>query len=181
MKIYQRLLANLQIDRRGARTAKAVADGAPPLPPRAGAPPPVRTVADCADPAGRLLTIRAHGGDRRKAARVRHRAAGRCADGECEYGAAGSDRGAGGELFGSQATSLVARRKQAYYRQVSDFTGQLFGATLTEPAAIDVKSEWFLVASRVRLDRAALDAEALVNRELNGQTFRTTTVWVRQN
>ena len=44
-----------------------------------------------------------------------------------------------------------------------------------------MKSEYFLVLSRVRLDRAALDAEALVNRKLDDQTFKTTTVWVRQN
>jgi general secretion pathway protein K len=37
------------------------------------------------------------------------------------------------------------------------------------------------VRSRVRLDRAALDAEALVNRKMDGQAFKTTTVWVRQN
>ena len=79
----------------------------------------------------------------------------------------------------SEANALVARRKQAYYRQLSDFTQQLY-----DKKAIDgtyaVTSEYFLVLSRVRLDRAALDAEALVNRKLDDQV-RTTTVWVRQN
>jgi len=80
----------------------------------------------------------------------------------------------------SQANALVERRKQAYYRQKSDFEQQLFGAK-SDPKLYDVKSEYFLVISRVRLDRAALDAEALVNRKLDDQTFKTSTVWVRQN
>jgi len=82
----------------------------------------------------------------------------------------------------SQANALVERRKQAYYRQKSDFIQQLFGVPNPPPDGLfDVKSEYFLVLSRVRLDRAALDAEALVNRKLDDQTFKTSTVWVRQN
>ncbi|MES2015381.1 MAG: type II secretion system minor pseudopilin GspK [Pseudomonadota bacterium] len=185
VKIYQRLLASLQIDQTlAARTAKAVADGSPPLPVQTGAPAPTaRTRSPIAlTQLDDLLTIPGY-----TVAIV---------DKLREFvivlpsGALTVNvNTAPPEVIAamvenysvSQATSLVARRKQAYYRQISDFTGQLFGATLTEPAAVDVKSEWFLVASRVRLDRAALDAEALVNRELNGQTFKTTTVWVRQN
>ena len=50
----------------------------------------------------------------------------------------------------------------------------------TVPAdAAGVKSDYFLVHSRIRLDRAALDAEALINRPA-GQT-KTTLEWVRQN
>lgn len=81
----------------------------------------------------------------------------------------------------SQANALIERRKQAYYRQKSDFQQQLFGGQPPADPMFDVKSEYFLVLSRVRLDRAALDAEALVNRKLDDQTFKTTTVWVRQN
>jgi general secretion pathway protein K len=44
----------------------------------------------------------------------------------------------------------------------------------------DVKSEWFLVRSRVRLDRAQLDAESLVNRQLTAPNL-TVVKWVRQN
>ncbi|MES2322057.1 MAG: type II secretion system minor pseudopilin GspK [Pseudomonadota bacterium] len=82
----------------------------------------------------------------------------------------------------SQANALVSRREKAYYRQRPDFTAQLFGynGPPLEEKTYDVKSEWFIVVSRVRLDRAALDAEALVNRKLDDQVL-TRTVWVRQN
>ena len=81
----------------------------------------------------------------------------------------------------SEANALVARRKQADYRGVTDFKAQL-GArgenASMEP--VDVKTTYFLVLSRIRLDRAALDAVALVNRKLDDRV-QTTTVWVRQN
>ncbi len=80
----------------------------------------------------------------------------------------------------SQANALVARREQAYYLNKQSFSEQLYGAIVTQDASFEVKSEWFLVQSRVRLDRAALDAEALVNRKLDDRV-QTTTVWVRQN
>ena len=81
----------------------------------------------------------------------------------------------------SQATALVARRKQAFYMNKGNFTDQLFNSgTPPNEAFFDVKSEYFLVISRVRLDRAALDAEALVHRRLSDE-FKTTTIWVRQN
>ncbi len=183
--IFKRLLANLQIDQALAmRTAQAVADGTPPLPPQTGQPtPPVRTKAPIAltqlddllaipgytvaivDKLREFVTVLPA-----NAVTVNVNTA------PPEVIAALVEN-----YSVAQATALVARRKQAYYRQVSDFTGQLFGAQLTVPAAVDVKSEWFLVSSRVRLDRAALDAEALVYRELSTQQFKTTTVWVRQN
>lgn len=81
----------------------------------------------------------------------------------------------------SQATALIGRRKQAFYRSKSDFTGQLFNnGEMPNEAVYDVKSEYFLVLSRVRLDRAALDAEALVHRKLS-DNYKTTTLRVRQN
>lgn len=79
----------------------------------------------------------------------------------------------------SEANALVTRRKQAYYRQLSDFTGQLYDKVPVKNT-FDVKSEYFLVKSRIRLDRAALDAEALVQRRLDDRVT-TTTLWVRQN
>ena len=66
----------------------------------------------------------------------------------------------------SEASGLVARRKQAYFRQDSDFTGQLFGK-VPIAGTYSVKSEYFFVLSRVRLDRATLEAEALVERKAN--------------
>jgi general secretion pathway protein K len=86
----------------------------------------------------------------------------------------------------SQATALVARRKTAAFHHIDLFKEQLHGGTLDvdEPApptpTADIKSTYFLVQSRIRLDRAALDAEALVQRQLNAQ-ISTHVLWIRQN
>ena len=80
----------------------------------------------------------------------------------------------------SDALGLVARRKQASYRDVSQFTEQLRGNQLIDTESVDVKSEYFLVQSKIRLDRANLDAEALVERRL-GQGLAPTVLSIRQN
>ena len=80
----------------------------------------------------------------------------------------------------SEGNALVTRRAQAYFRQDSDYEAQVFSTNKPLKDTYSVKSEWFLVLSRIRLDRAALDAQALVNRKLQ-QGTQTTTVWVRQN
>ena len=185
--IYRRLLVNLQINPAlAAKTAQAVADGAAPAQVPLGSPQPApRTTA----PLGLtriedLLAIPGY----------------TLADVEKlrEFvivlpvgGTPVNVNTAPAEVLSalvegfsvSQANALVARRKQADYRQPSDFIGQLFGVPpANHPAQdkFDVKSEWFLVRSRVRLDRAALDAESLVKRELTSPNA-TTTMWVRQN
>jgi general secretion pathway protein K len=186
VKIYTRLLASLQIDQAlAARTAKAVADGSPPLPAQTGVttPTPARTRSPIAlTQLDDLLAI--PGYTVAIVEKLREFVI------VLPAGAATVNvNTAPPEVISAlvenfsvpQATALVARRKQAYYRQTSDFTAQLFGNTLILPAAVDVKSEYFLVASRVRLDRAALDAEALVHRDLSVPTIKTTTLWVRQN
>jgi general secretion pathway protein K len=78
-----------------------------------------------------------------------------------------------------EANSLVARRKSAAWRELSYFTAELHGKAPVADA-VDVVSNYFLVRSRVRLDRAALDAEALINRGTDPRKV-TTLVWVRQN
>jgi general secretion pathway protein K len=80
----------------------------------------------------------------------------------------------------SEASALVYRRKQAYFRQGVDFTSLLGGKTLDPAVSVDVRSEYFLVTSKVRLDRATLDAEALVRRQFSSGN-PTTLVWIRQN
>jgi general secretion pathway protein K len=78
----------------------------------------------------------------------------------------------------AEANALVARRKTASWRNMGAFT-QETGKNVDADSA-DVKSNYFLVRSRVRLDRAALDAEALIHRQSDGR--RTTVIeWVRQN
>lgn len=78
----------------------------------------------------------------------------------------------------SDGTTLVNNRKRVPYRQASDFTSQL-GQGKTPTLGVVVKTNYFLVFSRVRLDRAALDSQALIKRDpLN---FKTSLVWVREN
>ena len=81
-----------------------------------------------------------------------------------------------------EASALVERRKRASWRDEANFATQLFETTGKKPenGATDVKSKYFLVRSRIRLDRAALNAEALVYRE-PGLRHTTSVLWVRQN
>jgi general secretion pathway protein K len=67
----------------------------------------------------------------------------------------------------SEATALLYRRKSGYFRNEAAFLGQLNGKKLVPGVNIAVKSDYFLVDSRVRLDRAALDAQALLRLEGN--------------
>ncbi len=80
----------------------------------------------------------------------------------------------------AEANSLVARRKSAPWRDIGQFGTELGGKLPVSADAIDVKSNYFLVRSRVRLDRAALDAEALISRGSDARKL-TTLEWVRQN
>jgi general secretion pathway protein K len=79
----------------------------------------------------------------------------------------------------AEANALVARRKSAAWRDMANFIAEMNGKKPVADAA-DVVSNYFLVRSRVRLDRAALDAEALIHRGTD-QRKVTTLVWVRQN
>jgi general secretion pathway protein K len=64
----------------------------------------------------------------------------------------------------SEANSLVVRRQRAAWRDLNYFSAEIGQTRPLTPGAADVKSSWFLVNSRIRLDRAALDAEALIHR-----------------
>jgi general secretion pathway protein K len=76
----------------------------------------------------------------------------------------------------SEANGILARR--TYYNTVADFTSLLGGkaATLGNNTA-DVKTNYFLVNGKVRLSRAALDVQSLIQR--NGTN--TAIIWTRQN
>lgn len=79
-----------------------------------------------------------------------------------------------------EGTAMAAARKTAYFLNEADFKSRvnaMTGRTLNFET-FDVKSEWFLVTSRVKLDRAALNAESLINRKSNGFTRL---VEIRQN
>jgi general secretion pathway protein K len=64
----------------------------------------------------------------------------------------------------SEANSLVVRRQRAAWRDISYFSAEIGESRPVTPGAAGVKSDWFLVNSRIRLERAALDAEALIHR-----------------
>jgi general secretion pathway protein K len=78
----------------------------------------------------------------------------------------------------SEGTALVARRKTAYFRDMATFKSQLQGKAPINEESLDVRSDFFLVQSRIRLDRANLDSEALVERKA-GST--PTVISIRQN
>ncbi len=193
--LFRRLLENVQVNPALAqKTAQAVADAAPPVPPQAGQPPPA---ARSSVPLGltRIEDLLAIPGytmaDIDKLREVAVVLPTMRPDGSPVGQTPINVNTAPAEVISAlvngfsvaQANALVARRKQADYRSTTDFTAQLFGvpqANYPAQQMYDVKSEWFLVRSRVRLDRAALDAESLVNRQLT-QPNATVIQWVRQN
>ncbi|RJG14708.1 type II secretion system minor pseudopilin GspK [Massilia cavernae] len=79
----------------------------------------------------------------------------------------------------SDGIALAARRKQAYFLDMPRFKEQLQGKEPYDEITLDVKSEYFLVQSRIRLDRANLDAEALVERKPG--SISPTVLSIRQN
>ena len=80
----------------------------------------------------------------------------------------------------SEANVIVEKRKRAPWRDIAQFQSELKPGTQTVPDSISVESKYFLVQSRIRLDRAALNAESLISREgiVGGGTK---VVWTRQN
>jgi general secretion pathway protein K len=76
------------------------------------------------------------------------------------------------------ANALVEQRKRAAFIDEGNFSLYLHGKEKMSGAKVDVRSDYFLVHSRIRLDRAALDAESLIQANQGGQT---SVLWVRQN
>jgi general secretion pathway protein K len=89
---------------------------------------------------------------------------------------------AAANLSVSEANTLMVRRKQAAWISLASFETQTEaqrGGRAIAPGSVEVKCDWFLVNSRIRLDRAALDAEALMNRGVPG-TVPPSVAWIRQ-
>jgi general secretion pathway protein K len=68
------------------------------------------------------------------------------------------------DLSMSEANTLIVRRKQAPWRDISYFATDVTHGQKSTLPGVAVHSEWFLVDTRIRLDRAALDAQALIQR-----------------
>jgi general secretion pathway protein K len=81
----------------------------------------------------------------------------------------------------SEANTLVAQRKQAPWKNKGDFELALGGRKVSAADSVDVTSEWFLVDSRIRLDRAALDAQSLIYRPSMPVAGGTRVMWTREN
>jgi general secretion pathway protein K len=86
-----------------------------------------------------------------------------------------------GNMSVSEANTLVAQRKQAPWKNIGDFTTALNGRTVTAANSAAVTSDWFLVDSRIRLDRAALNAQALIFRPSTPIAGGTRVMWIREN
>lgn len=203
--VYRRLLVNLQIDPALARrTAEMVAKSSPPAPiplsqdPNAPPAPPIppRTTAPMAlTQLDDLLAIPGYTPDvirkLRDFAIVLPTMVGDQVVGQTAVNVNTASPEVISALMPgfslSQAQALVARRKQADYNNPAEFVAQLYGVppdSQPEQQMYSITSEWFLVIARVRLDRAALDSEALVQRPAMaapGMGQKATTVWVRQN
>ena len=84
------------------------------------------------------------------------------------------------EITLSEAQRLVARRKTAPWRDMANFKSEIRNGDSVSDEVAATKSDWFLVQSRIRLDRAALNAESLIQRRgiLGGGTV---VIWTRQN
>ena len=79
----------------------------------------------------------------------------------------------------SEASALTLSNPRKKFVDFANFKNNI-NAELIDTVELDVKSRYFLTVIRVRLDRAALDAVALVNRKMDPQ--RTTSlVWLREN
>lgn len=80
----------------------------------------------------------------------------------------------------SEASALTLSNPRKKFVDLANFKNNIDSKQVIEDVELDVKSRYFLTVIRVRLDRAALDAVALINRKTDPQ--RTTSlVWLREN
>ena len=80
----------------------------------------------------------------------------------------------------SEASALTLSTPRKKFVDLTNFKNNIDSKQVIEDVELDVKSRYFLTVIRVRLDRAALDAVALINRNPDPQ--RTTSlVWLREN
>jgi general secretion pathway protein K len=77
----------------------------------------------------------------------------------------------------ADATALVASRNTASFRYIADFTERLPGNSLSvSNLEASVTTNYFLVNGKVRINRAELDVQALIER--NGAN--TKLIWIRE-
>ena len=82
-----------------------------------------------------------------------------------------------GTLTLSDATSLVASRNTASFRDLADFVQRLRGEPFAASAnEASVTTQYFLVDGKVRINRAGLDVQALIERI----GVNTKIIWIRE-
>lgn len=84
----------------------------------------------------------------------------------------------------SDATAVVASRDRAYCKDRADFISRLPAAVTAAPAArnigaIDVKTQYFLVNGKVKLNNAVLESQSLVSRPVIGGQVKV--IWTRED
>ena len=81
-----------------------------------------------------------------------------------------------------QANALVEQRKRVPWNDMQQFISEMREADKLIPEWLNVSSDYFLVQSRIRLDRAALDAESLVQASRSAPMVGgVKVIWTRQN
>ena len=80
----------------------------------------------------------------------------------------------------SDAQALVASRKTRPFMSLSAFTGAAQVTGKTPLGQVDIRSDYFLVLSQVKLDRAALESWALIFREPRAKGSQTSLEWIRE-
>lgn len=81
------------------------------------------------------------------------------------------------------AQALITQRDRSAWNKTQDFNSSLlaFGGPNSAASNISVKSEWFLVQSWLKLDRASLNTEVLINRKMTAPAYKTDVIWIHQN
>jgi general secretion pathway protein K len=84
----------------------------------------------------------------------------------------------------SDATAVIASRDRAYCKDRADFLSRLPTSVTSVPAArnigaIDVKTQYFLVNGKVKLNNAVLESQSLVYRPAIGGQVKV--IWTREN
>jgi general secretion pathway protein K len=83
-----------------------------------------------------------------------------------------------GTLSPADAATLVSSRNSASFRDLADFTNRLPGKALSAtPGKVSVSTNYFLVNGKIRMSRAELDMQALIER--SGST--TKLIWIRED
>ena len=84
----------------------------------------------------------------------------------------------------SDASAVVVSRDRAYFKDRADFISRLPSGVAAAPTArdigaVDVKSQYFLVNGKVKLNNAILETQSLLNRPQIGGPVKV--VWTKEN